>query len=528
MTRNYLDILAETIRNNWDAPALTDFYLTEDGTAQDTSRGNHYTYGEMYAEICRVAELLTSLGLKKGDHIAICGANSAHWVIAYLAIAKIQGVTITIMQFLKPEEMARLIDFSDAKTLLVDSDLFGKLKGYPLLQVTNVVGLDDWGVLKGGERECSYLSVRGDMKVNFPLIEMDSPAMICFTSGTSGSSKGVMLSYRNINVTATFDNEIFRQFKSNNSLQLLPLAHLYGITTEILQPLSLGIHININKSILNARKFILACQIVRPPFLIVVPSILENIIGEAIKQNIPITKTREYVIKLLGGEIKIIGIGGAKWTQEMQSILSQISLPLLPGYGATECGPRISSYRNTDENKFGSSGTALNGVQISIDKDSGEILVKGENVMLGYYKDPEATAAKIDSDGWLHTGDKGYMDEDGYLYVTGRIGQDMIVLPNGENIHHEDIENKINALSEVCESVVVAREGKLVALVVLEQGARSKEQGSETAALKEQRRAILRAINPQLPLYSQLYDVEFLDKPLERTAKQTIKRYLYK
>jgi long-chain acyl-CoA synthetase len=227
--------------------------------------------------------------------------------------------------------------------------------------------------------------------------------------------------------------------------------------------------------------------------------------------------------------LDFLSVGGAELKNEVEKKLQQNSIGIAIGYGATECGTRIT-LATAQEYKSGSVGKVVSGLELKI-ADTGEILVKGENVMLGYYKDPEATAQKIDKDGWLHTGDKGYMDEDGYLYVTGRIGHDMIVLPNGENIHPEDIERKLNALPEVKESVVVARNGRLVALVVLEQqedDTKQKENQQEQYQQGQLRHKLLRTINPQLPDYSQLYNIEFLDKPLERTAKQTIKRYLYK
>ena len=258
-------------------------------------------------------------------------------------------------------------------------------------------------------------------------------------------------------------------------------------------------------------------------------------------------RTHQDCISLLRS-CKQIYIGGSLFDESLEQKLLKNQVPISIGYGMTETGPLIS-YSVTKEYKQGTCGKIVEGMSCRI-SPAGEILVRGENVMLGYYKDPEATARKIDADDWLHTGDAGYMDEDGYLYVTGRIGQDMIVLPNGENIHPEDIESKINALPEVEESLVLARDGHLVALIRLK-GSQLRErrrlacrssQGTQVSppaadmgfssvsqkSSKEYRLHILRTINPQLPLYSQLYDIEFLDKPLARTAKQTIKRYLYK
>ncbi len=520
MTRNYLSILAETIRTNWDQPALTDFYLTEDGTAQDTSRGNHYTYGEMYAEICRVAELLTSLGLQKGDHIAICGTNSAHWVVAYLAIAKMQGVSVTVMHSLMPDEIARLVDFSDAKALFTDEDLWSELKSQSVPQVENIISLENFESLASGtsiivssaSSPSSVSSASSPSIVGFPQSNPDSLAMICFTSGTTGVSKGVMLSYRACNHGVDVSLKTLPNKQKGNYLSLLPYSHISGLFVDVIDQLLKVSHVYINQNSLYSEN---AIEIVNPYILTVVPLYLEFLF-------------QKHEIPFGGTAIQQVNIGGAKISELLGESLSKSQTTHVLLYAATEgllfsnTSPRTIYETNV--------GKACRGIQIRI-ASNGEILVKGENVMLGYYKDPEATARKIDQDGWLHTGDKGHLDEDGYLYVEGRLEQDMIVLPNGENIHPEDIECKINALPEVSESIVLARDGRLVAIVVPSSEYRETSETIETRASSPStslRRTILRAVNPQLPLFSQLYDVEITDTPLAKTEKQTIKRYLYK
>ncbi|MBR1473369.1 MAG: AMP-binding protein [Paludibacteraceae bacterium] len=511
MTRNYLDILAETIRNNWDAPALTDFYLTEDGSAQDTSRGNHYTYGEMYAEICRVAELLASLGLQKGDHVAICGANSAHWVIAYLAIAKMQGVSVTVMHTLMPDEIARLIDFSDAKALFTDEDIWTELD--PLYRpslgdLSAVISLADWSILRG-EKNTNYKLQITNGEIGFSPVEPDSLAMICFTSGTSGTPKGVIHTYNNLSANIEGAAKLYPSIKNKRTLVFFPLSHILSLGT-ILGSLLTKCHIFIMRSIMTPEALATSVLHVRPYILPVVPKVAQYLLSEEYQNVCNIVKEfLEYLV-----------IAGAMITKDEASCIMQQRIPLTAGYGLTEA-PILSSilpcrYREN------SVGKIVSGMTCRISPE-GEILVKGENVMLGYYKDPEATAAKIDSDDWLHTGDKGHLDEDGYLYVEGRLEQDIIVLPNGENIRPDNIESLINALPEVKESIVLARDGKLMAIVVPSSLPFREE--SEVGSL---RRIILRNVNPSLPLFSQLYDVEITDTPLQRTEKQTIKRYLYK
>ena len=520
MTRNYLDTLAETIRTNRDQPALTDFYLTEDGSAQDTSRGNHYTYGEMYAEICRVAELLTSLGLQKGDHVAICGTNSAHWVIAYLAIAKMQGVSVTVMHTLIPDEIAHLVDFSDAKALFTDEDIWTELlssfQGKAGDRLISVVSLENWAVLKGKMQMIS-LPFREELEVgcpSFPQSEPDDLAMICFTSGTSGNAKGVMLSYRSISDSLShtiLKTDYLNKIKERDTsfLATMPMAHMFGLIDNILCHLVYGKKVNIAQDNISASRLLSMISLSHPYALAIIPSVFEQLITQIyVNKNIIAFSSLAYVL-----------IAGSSVPIEIERKATSLKIPYYVGYGLSEMiciAINCSKY-----NKRGSSGKILKNKKIKI-TELGEILVKGENVMLGYYKDPEATAAKIDKDGWLHTGDKGHLDEDGYLYVEGRLEQDIIVLPNGENIRPDNIESLINTLPEVSESIVLAREGKLVAIVVA-----AYSQPLPKGKGDDIRRAILRTINPQLPLFSQLYDVEITDHPLARTEKQTIKRYLY-
>lgn len=500
MTEHYLDRLARTINENWDQPALTDFYLTEDDSAQDTSRGNHYTYGEMYCEILRLGELFHALGLQKGDHIAICGANSAHWAIAYLAIASYQAVAVTILHSQTPEDIAHQIDFSDAKALFIDAALLEELQEQNLPQVEHVISLENWQILRGKEIPFSNIQYPiSDRETRFSHGNPDDLAMICFTSGSTGASKGVMLSYTSISNNATYKLDVFSKYAGTNVLALLPFAHIYGLVIELLLPLCAGANTNIIMKTFSPLNIIYSSILLKPKIIFVVPIILEYFR----KNNID--------IKTAWKDLDFLSVGGSHLDVSLEKYLERENVQIAIGYGATECGTRVTLATH-DEYKSQSVGKIVNGLIARID-DNGEILVKGENVMLGYYKDPEATARKIDQDGWLHTGDRGHLDKDGYLYVEGRLEQDMIVLPNGENIHPEDIERKINALPQVKESIVLARDGKLVAIVVAD---------------TDVRRHVLRTVNPELPLYSQLYDVEITDKPLQKTEKQTLKRYLYK
>lgn len=511
---NYLDILAETIRSNWNQPALTDFYLTEDGKAQDTSRGNHYTYGEMYQEIVRVANLLTNLGLQKGDHIAICGANSSHWVIAYLAIAKMQGVSVTIMHSLQPEQIAQMVDFSDAKAIFTDLDLWNELKDLSLPQIESVISLEDWKILRGNKM--SNHSLYTNERIGFDTLDVNCLQSIYFSSGSTSSAKGVMLSYKNISAAVQETTKAyFLNISKDNikSIAFLPLAHIFGLGGHLI-PLISGVHIYIFPISYSAQQIITSIMIIRPFCIFSVPLIA----------SVFFTAKEHLWAHDIQNSLKYLIIGGGDLPISLEHSLLSFGIPLFSVYGATETTAPVS-LSSTCKSKNGASGQVISTLACRI-APNGEILVKGENVMLGYYKDPEATAQKIDADGWLHTGDKGHLDEDGYLYVEGRLEQDIIVLPNGENIRPDTIESLINALPEVSESIVLARDGKLVARVVLDMKIINSK--FEIINIGELRRHILRMINPQLPLFSQLYDVEITYQPLARTEKQTLKRYLYK
>jgi len=510
MTEHYLDRLARTINANWDAPALTDFYLTEDGTAQDTSRGKHYTYGEMYMEMLRLGELFKQLGLQKGDHIAICGTNSAHWAIAYLAIAAYQGVVVTVLHSQSLESIAQQIDFSDSKVLFADEGLWGELKDLSLPQVEHVISLENWHVLYGKRVKISNIDVSAAKKdACFKFEGFDELAMICFTSGSTGVSKGVMLSYRSLDINSDYLCQQFAKYRNREAhVAYIPYSHLGGLVLDLLEPLCSGMKCTIIQHPIGLTELVICYNLLNPAVIMMVPAILHAIL-----------KNRNEFSNLFGSNLQLLGIGGAKLSENIEKELIENNIPLAIGYGTTECGPFIA-ISMPDSHRKATAGIVLPALKC-VCSPNGEILVKGENVMLGYYKNPEATAQKIDADGWLHTGDRGYLDEDGYLYVEGRLEQDMIVLPNGENIHPDNIESKINALPEVTESIVIAREGKLVAIVVVS-GELSVD--SRTAL----RLSILRSVNAQLPMYAQIYDIEWREEPLARTAKQTLKRHLYK
>ena len=359
--------------------------------------------------------------------------------------------------------------------------------------------------------------------VFFPQFAPDDLQTICFTSGSTGAAKGVMLSYGNISASVRGVAESCVLHKNKKAVSFLPLSHAYVLGGQVLTPLSYGACVYSLCGCRLPEQMFLSIAMIQPYAVFLVPMLVAKLSDAKNISMLPMfTRTLEYMV-----------IGGAEFPIQIEKALAEMRIPIAPGYGVTETAALISLSPFSDH-RLGASGRIIQTLQARI-SPVGEILVKGENVMLGYYKDPEATAAKIDSDGWLHTGDKGHLDDDGYLYVEGRLEQDIIVLPNGENIRPDNIESLINTLPEVSESIVLARNGHLVAIVVPANsspklGEVSQRDGGvcieNTPAYL--RRKILSTVNPQLPDFSQLYDVEITDTPLQRTEKQTIKRYLYK
>lgn len=499
MTRHYLDILAEVIRTNWNQPALTD-YATLDG-----GEGNSYTYGEMYGQIRALCDRFRQLGIQKGDHIAICGANSANWAVAYLAIAAYQAVSVTILHTQTPEEITRQIDFADATTIIVDIDIWERLNQTQLFKVQHVLSLRDFTSLIDATAFNLSTSTLGAEEMCFDLQPLDTLAQICFTSGSTEQAKGVMLSFRNLSANVLFRIEEFQGYCNTSLLSILPMAHIYGLVVEDLLPLCVGAHLFVTQSF-TIPSLVNICKRIHPKLLIIVPAIVDGLAKYCtlLKEALPLKEA-------MGGEIDFISLGGGCLDFNTAKLLEESHVSVATGYGMTECAPRIT-HASAYEYIIGSVGRIVHTLECRI-ASNGEILVRGENVMLGYYKDPEATAAKIDKDGWLHTGDRGHLDEEGNLYVEGRLEQDMVVLPSGENISLPNVESIINQVDGVEESLVLARNGHLVALVY--------------TAANLNRQNLLRTINPQLPSFSQLYDLEFVSAPFQRTEKRTLKRYLY-
>jgi len=497
LIRHYLDTLADVIRNNWDCPALTDYSTIKEGV------GNDYTYGTMYVAIQRLCNYFQQLGLQPGDHIAICGASSANWAVAYLAVAAYKGVSVTMNPMQVADEIVNCIEFGDAKALLIDSDVWREIASKLSKPLLGVLSLDDFVSLNGKINLSDANRTYTPNVVSFDTGSIDDLAQISFTAGSTGAPKGVMLSFRSLSNNIHHLEVILPEGDRQNYVSTLPLSHAYGLLCDFLCLLPHINHIYYFKNC-SIEDMVEAFNTYKPCYWMTIPLIFERMLPHLTQESLHACKQ--------------MFIGGALFNRQLEAQLRNEGVHLSVGYGMTEAGPLIGSSEYTIH-RNGSVGKPVLGMQVRISSE-GEILAKGANVMLGYYKDEQATREKIDQEGWLHTGDRGHVDEDGYLYVEGRMNQDMIVLPSGENIRPDNIEQLINALPDVEESLVLAREGKLIALV------RKKVESTEEQAIAE-RNKLLAIINPQLPSFSQLFGVDFITEPLQRTAKQTLKRYLY-
>lgn len=498
--RDYLRALSNVIYECWSKPALTDIATLEGLSGVD------YSYGQMYGAIVALCDRFEELGIHDGDHIAICGANSASWLIAYLAIARYHAVSVMIMHSLTSDAIAKMVAFSDSVAIIADREILECIASNDMPCVHRIV-MEELPKPKLVDKEMISLGIDDE----------NALASICFTSGSSGMAKGVMVPYRGVYLGAFGIAENLSMGENNNIVSFAPLAHILGFGSEVLTPLCQGSHIYFAGSLVTMDRLLQMIMHVKPYRILLFPMILNKLVE---------MKDTKIFSKL--NFLRCCLTGGAKITPEMTAFCEQVGLPLTMGYGLTESSGLIS-LSDPAKYRMGSVGKPIAAMKVKI-TEKGEIVVKGDNVMLGYYKDPEATAAKIDKDGWLHTGDRGHMDEDGYLYVEGRLEQDMIVLPSGENISPAKVEAIINACEGVEESIVIARDGKLLALVVLQTASCDIVHlaGDTIAAQQNLRNNLLAQINPQLPAYSQLFGIEFLSEPLARTEKKTLERYLYK
>lgn len=552
-TENLLQIFASSFRQNWELPALTDF-----------ATGATMTYADLARRIAATHLLFKECGVKRGDKIALMGRNSIPWVETYMATLTYGAVIVPVLQDFNVQDAMHIINHSESVMLFTNESIFDNMEFEKMPAVKAVFSLDARKVLaehpSNSNVATKFLAKLHDRMrrayphgftsadVEYPLIDESTLAEINYTSGTTGFSKGVMLTLRNLGGNVRFGLQSKLHYRGSRNLSFLPLAHAYGCAFDMLTPLAAGTHITLLGKLPTPVILLKAFAQVKPNLIICVPLILEKIYRNKLRpilekgtvrnllripgvNKVIYRKIRTQLIEAFGGEFEEVIVGGAPLNHEVEELLRRIGFPFTVGYGMTECGPLISY---TPWKKFipGSSGRTLPGIMESRIADSadpanipGEICVRGENVMSGYYKNPDATEAVLDAEGWLHTGDMGTISDDGTIFIRGRY-KTMILSANGQNIYPEEIEAKLNNMPYVAESLVVERGKHLVALVYPDYEAmdRDKIPNEKLPEIMEQ---VRKDLNKAVAPYEQVDKIQLIANEFEKTPKRSIKRYLY-
>ena len=556
--KHYLSYIDEAIKTNWSKPALTNY------------GANTITYGEIASEIEKLHILFEKCGIAKGEKIALCARSQAEWCVAYLAVVTYEAVVVPLLPDFLPKNIADLTKMSDSRLLMVDKTIIANLTRDNIIPqfaeiedfcgIMDVVGMqvhkDFSGKLEGiNEVVAKEFATRypGGVTpeiVNYAKDNFDALAVISYTSGTSASSKGVMLSSRSLSENVEYARIHIKAYNTDSLLSILPLAHIFGQVFDFLFPISSGSHVNIFTEKPIPVRLLKAIAEVKPFMFLTVPLLVEKIFRLRVmpKLNKPamkvllaipgiksiiLGKVRAKLVETFGGNIVRGGIiiGGAAISKDVEAVMRAMKFPYTVGYGMTEVGPLIS-YNNWKKHVPRSCGrVAAPGVDVRIDSENpakipGEIQVKGPSVMEGYYKNEEATKATFTADGWLKTGDMGTMDKDKHIFIKGRC-KNMILTTNGQNIYPEEIEELINQLPMVMESLVVGRKHGLAALIVPNPET-VKEAGITPEELQKTMEENLFALNASLPSYAKLTICELMDEPFAKTPKLSIKRFMYK
>jgi long-chain acyl-CoA synthetase len=533
--------------------------------------GEKVTYKELKEKVVRLSEFLKSRGIVKGDRVAILSENSINWGISYLAITSIGAIAVPIMTEFQPTEIKHILMHSEAKAIFISSKLFEKIEDLELDFLSQKILLDNFSVIPDQTKSDILKAAVRDGKIEFAKIlekalnyvglkneevEEDDLAALLYTSGTTGNSKGVMLTHRNIVYDAKATIALVGINQTDVLLSILPLFHTIESTLGFLTPLMVGATIYYMKKPPTPTSLVSALGKVKPTVMLAVPLIIEKIYkGKILKEinksgvtkkaySFPLTrkiinkKAGEKLMETFGGRMKMFCMGGAPLSKEVEQFLKEGKFPYAIGYGLTETSPLVTG-TPPERAKFGSCGDVLEGMEVKIEspdpnKIEGEVLIKGPNVMRGYYRDEERTKEVFTEDGWFRSGDLGIVDKDGYLYIKGR-SKNMILGANGKNIYPEEIESVINQQEFVLESIVIDRNGKLVALVHLDQEAMDDLLGTGKMNDSEARKVIddilkkiMEKTNTLVPSFSKINFIELQPEPFVKTPTHKIKRFLYK
>ena len=548
MEKSFLAFVEQSIKKNWDFDALTDY------------KGATLQYKDLARKIEKLHILLEESGVRPGDKVAICGRNSSHWGVAFLATLTYGAIAVPILHEFKAYTIHNIVNHSDARLLFVGDMAWESLNEAEMPQLEGIILMTDFTLLVCRSKQLEYarehLNEMFGRKfprnfrrehVSYRRDDPEELAIINYTSGTTSFSKGVMLPYRSLWSNTQFAFEVLPLQPGNRVVSMLPMAHMYGLAFEFLYEICCGCHIYFLTRMPSPKIIAQAFTDVKPHIVIAVPLIIEKIIKKGVLPKMETLKmkmlmklpiindkineaVREQMVKGFGGQFYEIIVGGAAFNSEIETFLKGLDFPYTVGYGMTECGP-IISYEDWKNFRPGSCGKAAPRMEIRIDSPDpqytvGEILVRGDNVMLGYYKNPESTAQAIDKDGWLHTGDLGIMDADGNLFIKGR-SKNMLLGPSGQNIYPEEIEEQLNNLPYVAECIVIQQKDNKLAALIYPDFEAAYAQGMNDADIEKQMEENRVMLNAALPSYSQISAIRIYPEEFEKTPKKSIKRFLY-
>ena len=542
--------IEKTIKENWLLDALTDY------------KGATLQYHDVARKIEKLHIMMQAAGIEKGDRIAVCGRNSAHWAVAFLATLTYGAVIVPILHEFNGEQIHNIVNHSESKLLFVGDYVVNIINADEMPQLEGIFNLPDFSLHTSRNEQLSDARERlnelfgrkfpNAFRMNDVSWHVDSPDELCminYTSGTTGFSKGVMLAYRSLWGNVDFCQKYLgiHMPKFSRTLSILPMAHMYGMAIEFLFPFCSGYHLHFLTRLPSPAVIAEAFQEVCPDVVVAVPLIIEKIIRKRVFPKIQNNRVRlllqmpvvskkvkericQEVYAAFGGRAYQVIVGGAPLNQEIEAFLKSIDFPITVGYGTTECAPLIS-YSDYHDFVPGSCGTPLPAMEVKIlssdpENVEGEIVTRGVNLMLGYYKNQEATWQAIDREGWYHTGDLATMSADGHIFIRGRL-KNMLLGANGQNVYPEEIEDKLNSMAMVSESIIVQRDDKLVALVHPDMD-EAKALGFSPADLETIMEQNRQQLNATLPVYSKLQAIEIHEEEFMKTPKKSIKRYLYK
>lgn len=548
---SFNSLIEQSIIKNWELDALTDY------------KGATLQYRDVARKIEKLHIIFQNSGIDKGDKIAICGRNSSNWAVVFLATLTYGAVAVPILHEFMPDQVHNIVNHSEAKLLFVGDMVAPTIQEEEMPHLEGILFIPDFSVIVSRSEKLTYArehlnEIFGHKypkyfrqeHVNY--YKEESPEellLINYTSGTTGFSKGVMIPARALWSNYDFATGVLgdKVSRGDNIISILPMAHMYGMMFEFLFEFLIGCHIYFLTRIPSPAIIAQAFAEVKPAVIIAVPLVIEKIIRKKVFPkiqnnlmklllNMPVVSKKvnqkicEEVKNAFGGRFYEIIVGGAAFNQEIEHFLHKINFPYTVGYGTTECAP-IIAYSDYNDFVPGSCGKAVVHMQVEIESSDpqnipGEIIVKGLNVMLGYYKNEEATNQVLDSNGWYHTGDLGIMDKDGNIFIKGR-SKNMLLGSNGQNIYPEEIEDKLNSLALVGESIVLQREEKLIALVHPDME-EAESMGFSIDDIQKVMAQNLQTLNEMMPGYSKVSDIILHEEEFEKTPKKSIKRYLYK